>query len=107
MMWQVGLASVPMLVLGFLFEKPNFRALTATGFAMLAYISAVAMGIGYLTWFATLRHLPPALASTGMLLIPLIAVISGAVIFGEPLGWKEATSVALTLAGVTLALQKA
>jgi drug/metabolite transporter (DMT)-like permease len=105
-MWQVGLASLPMLVLGLLFEKPNIQALTPTGFAMLAYISVVAMGIGYFTWFATLRHLPPAMASTGMLLIPLIAVISGAVIFGEPLGWIEVTSVALTLVGVTLALQK-
>jgi drug/metabolite transporter (DMT)-like permease len=106
-MWQVGLACLPMLVLGLLFERPNLRALTPMGFAMLCYITVVGMGICYLTWFATLRHLPPALAATGILLIPLLAVISGAVIFGEPLGWKEAASVALTLAGVTLALQRA
>jgi drug/metabolite transporter (DMT)-like permease len=78
--------SVPILVLGLLFEMRNFSALTPTGFAMFAYIFVVAMGIRYLTWFATLGHLPLALASTGMLLIPLIAVISGAVIVGEPLG---------------------
>jgi drug/metabolite transporter (DMT)-like permease len=106
-MWQVGLASLPMLLLGLLFEKPHLQALTPTGLAMLAYLTVVPMGICYLTWFATLRHLPPAMAATGMLLIPLIAVISGAVIFGEPLGWKEGTSVALTLAGVALALRKA
>jgi drug/metabolite transporter (DMT)-like permease len=106
-MWQVGLACLPMLALGLLFEKPNLGALTPVGFAMLAYTSVVAMGICYLTWFATLRYLPPGVAATGMLLIPLIAVISGALIFGEPLGWREATSVALTLAGVTFALQRA
>jgi drug/metabolite transporter (DMT)-like permease len=83
----------------------DFGALTATGWAALAYTVVVGMTICYLTWFATLRYLPPAMASTGMLLVPLIGVVSAALIFGEPLGWREATSMALTLGGVTLALQ--
>lgn len=39
-----------------------------------------------------------------MLLVPLIGVISAALILGAPLGLREV--VALTLGGVTLALQK-
>jgi drug/metabolite transporter (DMT)-like permease len=104
-MWQVGLGCLPMVILGLVFEKPDFGALTATGWAALAYTVVVGMTICYLTWFATLRYLPPAMASTGMLLVPLIGVVSAALIFGEPLGWREATAMALTLGGVTLALQ--
>jgi drug/metabolite transporter (DMT)-like permease len=104
-MWQVGLGCLPMVILGLVFEKPDFGALTATGWAALTYTTVVGMTICYLTWFATLRYLPPAMASTGMLLVPLIGVVSAALIFGEPLGWREATSMALTLGGVTLALQ--
>jgi drug/metabolite transporter (DMT)-like permease len=104
-MWQVGLGCLPLVILGLIFEKPSFGALTPLGWAGLIYSIVVGMSTCYLTWFATLRYLPPAMASTGMLLVPLIGVVSAAVIFGEPLGWRQATSVALTLGGVTLALR--
>jgi drug/metabolite transporter (DMT)-like permease len=42
-----------------------------------------------------------------MLLVPVIGVVSAAVILGEPLGLREVSAMALTLGGVTLALQKA
>jgi drug/metabolite transporter (DMT)-like permease len=104
-MWQVGLGCLPMVILGLVFERPHLGALTSTGWAALAYTAVVGMTICYLTWFATLRYLPPAMASTGMLLVPLIGVVTAALIFGEPLGWKEGISMALTLGGVTLASQ--
>ena len=105
--WQVGLGCLAMLILGIAFEQPNFGALTAGGLACQIYMTLVPMGICYLTWFETLRRLPPSSASTGMLLVPLIGVISAAVILGEPLGIREVVAMVLVLSGVTLALQKA
>lgn len=103
--WQVGLGCCPMILLGLAFERPNLAALSPIGWSVLAYMTLVPMGLCYLTWFATLRRLPPAIASTGMLLVPLIGVLSAAFILGEPLGLRELVSLALTLGGVTLALQ--
>lgn len=105
--WQVGLGCLVMLIFGVAFEGPNYGALTAGGLACQIYMTLVPMGICYLTWFETLRRLPPASASTGMLLVPLIGVISAALILGEPLGLREVLAMALVLGGVTLALQKA
>ncbi|WKA29494.1 DMT family transporter [Bradyrhizobium roseum] len=105
--WQVGLGCLVMLILGAAFEQPDYGALTAQGFACLVYMTVVPMGICYLTWFETLRRLPPSSASTGMLLVPLIGVISAALILGEPLGLREIVAMVLVLGGVTLALQKA
>jgi drug/metabolite transporter (DMT)-like permease len=96
-----------MLMLGVAFEQPNYGALTAQGLACLVYMTLVPMGLCYLTWFETLRRLPPTSASTGMLLVPVIGVVSAALILGEPLGWREIAAMALTLGGVTLALHKA
>jgi drug/metabolite transporter (DMT)-like permease len=70
-------------------------------------MTLVPMGLCYLTWFETLRRLPPSSASTGMLLVPLIGVTSAALILGEPLGIREVVAMVLVLGGVTLALQKA
>jgi drug/metabolite transporter (DMT)-like permease len=105
--WQVGLGCLAMLILGIAFEQPDVGALTAGGLACQIYMTLVPMGICYLTWFETLRRLPPSSASTGMLLVPLIGVISAALILGEPLGLREVVAMALVLGGVTLALQKA
>ena len=95
-----------MLLLSPLVEAPNLAALTPEGAAVLAYMAVVPTGVCYLTWFATLRHLPPATASTGMLLVLPIGVISAAIMLGEPLGWVEVVAMGLISAGVTLALQK-
>ncbi|PZW48310.1 drug/metabolite transporter (DMT)-like permease [Humitalea rosea] len=104
--WQVGLGCAPMLLLGLAFEHPDFAALTPIGGAVLVYMTLVPMGACYLTWFAALRHLPPAVAATGMLLVPLVGVVSAALMLGEPLGLREAAAIALTLGGVGLALRK-
>ncbi|MHC6152224.1 hypothetical protein ACVSQB_10550 [Bradyrhizobium elkanii] len=42
-----------------------------------------------------------------MLLVPVIGVVSAAIILGEPLGLREIGAMVLTLGGVTLALQRA
>jgi len=105
--WQVGLGCLVMLVLGVAFEQPNYAAISHTGIACFVYMTLVPMGLCYLTWFETLRRLPPTSASTGMLLVPVIGVVSAAFILGEPLGLREIAAMALTLGGVTLALQRA
>ena len=104
--WQVGLGCAAMLVLGVLFERPDVTALEPLGLGCFVYMTLVPMGVCYVTWFETLRRLPPTTASTGMLIVPVIGVVSAAIILGEPLGYRQWTAMALTLGGVTLALQR-
>ena len=104
--WQVGLGCAPMVVAGLLFEKPRLDALSPAGWASMAYMTVVPMGICYLSWFAASRRLPAATASAGMLLVPLVGVLSAAPIVGEPIGMREAAALMLTLGGVFLAVRK-
>lgn len=104
--WQVGLGCVPMVLAGLLFESPRLDALGPAGWAGMAYMAVVAMGLCYLGWFEAARRLPPATAATGMLLVPLVGVLSAAPIVGEPLGARELLALALTLGGVGLAVRK-
>ena len=105
--WQVGLGCLPMAAAGLLFERPDAGALSPAGWAAMAYMAAVPMGLCYLTWFAALRRLPPATASVATLLTPLIGVVAAALALGEPLGAREALALGLTLGGVALALRRA
>jgi len=105
--WQVGLGCLAMLVYGLVVEQPHFGALSHAGWGMMAYMTIVPMGICYVTWFETLRRLPPATASTGMLLVPVVGVVAAAAMVGESLGLRVILAMVLTLGGVTLALQRA
>jgi drug/metabolite transporter (DMT)-like permease len=105
--WQVGLGCFAMLVLGLLFEHPDITAISPAGLACFIYMTLVPMGLCYLTWFETLRLISPVSASTGMLLVPVLAIFAAAIILGEPLGLREVAAIAITLGGVTLALRRA
>jgi len=104
--WQVGMGCTPMVMAGLLFERPDFGALSAAGWTMMAYMTVVPMGLCYVCWFAALRKLPPSTASIGTLLVPIVGVIAAAYALGEPLGVKEIAALILTLSGVALALRK-
>lgn len=103
--WQVGIGCLAMFVLGVVFEHPQYGEITWAGFACFAYMALMSMGVCYLTWFETLRRVPPVAASMGMLLVPAIAIAAAAFILGEPLGAREIVAIALTLGGVSLALR--
>lgn len=103
--WQLLIGSLPMVLFGLIAENPNLYALSGRGFAVMVYMTLVPMGLCYVTWFAALHRLPPALASIATLLTPVVGVLAAAVSLGEPLGIKEILAMTLTLAGVTLALR--
>jgi drug/metabolite transporter (DMT)-like permease len=104
--WQVGLACVPMVVIGLLFEHPVLPAITPAGWSALLYMALIPMALCYVTWFATLRRMPASTAAIGTLMVPVIGVISAAAMLDEPLGIRETAAVVLTIAGVWLALSK-
>jgi drug/metabolite transporter (DMT)-like permease len=103
--WQVAAGCVPMVILGWILERPNLGALTDSGWAALSYMTIFPMGICYLAWFAALNRLPAATAAMGTLVVPVVASIAAAVQLGEPLGKREILAIAFTLAGVALALE--
>lgn len=104
--WQLSLGCIPMLALGLAVEQPAVAQVSPTGWALMLYMTAVPMGLCYMTWFAALRRLPATTASLATLLTPVIGVVAAAFVLGEPLGAREAMALTLTLAGVGLALRR-
>lgn len=102
--WQLGIGSLPMLAYGWLFESPDLARVTAVGWSVFIYMVLVPMGICYVAWFYALKKLPPTTASISTLLTPIVGVLAGAAMLGEPIGINEFSALALTLTGVACAL---
>ena len=103
--WQVGIGCLPIAIVGFAVEQPQFAALSSIGWASMLYMTLIQFCLGYVCWFAALERLPAATASIGTLLVPVIGVLSAGAMLHEPLGLREITALVVTLGGVTMALR--
>ncbi len=102
--WQMLIASLPItaaaIVLG---DGPWFWPSTTT-LVVLAYITVVPMGVGNVAWFSIVGLLPANVAGLSSIMVPVVAMLSGAVVHGEPLGPAQLAAMACCAAALWLAL---
>lgn len=108
--WQLLLGGVPVL-LGTPFFEPPFWELQISPKAYLAVAYVVIVGVvfGYWGWLKVIQIFPVTVASLGTLVVPAIGVLSGGLLLGEPMGWRELGAlglVTLGLAGVVAGPQE-
>jgi len=102
--WQLLVASLPVsgcaLVLGEgVWSWPSPLVMLA-----IAYITIVPMGVGNVVWFAIVGLLPAHLAGLSTILVPVVAMVSGAIVHGEPLGLLQIVAMACFASALALAL---
>ncbi|WP_163571362.1 EamA family transporter, partial [Klebsiella pneumoniae] len=73
---------IPVAVIGFALEQPNFAGLSAIGWLSLAYMTLVQFCICYACCFAALDRLPASTASIGTLMVPVVGVLASAAMLG-------------------------
>jgi drug/metabolite transporter (DMT)-like permease len=100
---QIGIGCFPVAVAGLVFEHPRVEALSAQGWALMAYMTVVQFCIAYVCWFAALERLPASVAAIGTMAVPVIGVIASAIALHEPLGPGQIGGLVFTLVGVALA----
>ena len=71
------------------------------------YLGAIASGAAYLLYNAALRHLDATQAGVYTNLIPIVGVLSGVVLLGEPLSGRAILGGCVVLAGVWLTSRRA
>ncbi len=104
--WQVGIGCIPLLGASAILEHPRLFEMPWFGWAALTYTAIVSLGICYLTWFAALRRVEAGTAAIGMLLTPIVGVVASAIALGEPFLLPQVASLAMVIAGVTLAVRQ-
>jgi drug/metabolite transporter (DMT)-like permease len=102
--WQLALGSVPIVLLTPLLEPVAWPQASAAAWACVAFVAFIAIVVGYLSWFSLVKVLPANVAAVSSLAVPVVALLSGAVALGEPLGAREAVATALIVAALALAL---
>ncbi len=97
------LLSMPFLAV--LLLQPGLT-MTPIGWGLAFLSGGVTSGMGYALWYYVLPSLPGARAAVVQLSVPVLAILLGAVLLGEPIGLKVAMSAALVIGGIWVALRK-
>ena len=102
--WQLLLASVPVIIGSWLLGDRQWFMPSASSLAAFTYITLVPMLFGNLLWFSLIQWLPPQLVSLSPIMIPMVAMVSGAIVLNEPLGWQQWLAMFLSASGLGLML---
>ena len=78
----------------------HLASIPASGWTALAYLVVFGSLAGFGSYIYVLVHAGPTRASTGAFVNPLIAVVLGAALAGEPIGARTAVAAAMIIAAV-------
>jgi drug/metabolite transporter (DMT)-like permease len=104
--WQLLLTALPTTIGAFVFGDHQWFMPSATTIVLIGYIALVPMCIGNLCWFSIVGLLPAHVAGLSSILVPVVAMISGAALHDEPLGPVQWLAMLCSAAALALALFK-
>ena len=102
--WQLLITVPPLAIGAFALGDHAWFVPSWTSIAVIAYIALVPMAVGNVAWFTIVGMLPANVAGLSSIMVPIVAMVSGALIHGEPLGTVEWLAMACCVGGLALAL---
>ena len=99
--WQMLAGVLPLTLLPLALASPPAQW-SATYALLLFHIGAVSTALGFVLWIAVLRVLPAGTASLNMFAVPVVALVSSMLVFGERLRPSEWSGIACIAAGLAV-----
>ena len=102
--WQLLICAVPTTVGALVLGDGQWFMPSWASIAVIVYIALVPMSIGNVCWFAIVGLLPANVAGLSAIMVPVVAMIAGALVHGEPLGVLQWLAMACCVAALSLVL---
>jgi drug/metabolite transporter (DMT)-like permease len=104
--WQLLITAVPTTIGAlWLGDGPWFMP-SWQSIVVVAYIALVPMSIGNVAWFSIVGMLPVNVAGLSSIMVPMVAMVSGALVHGEPLGPTQWAAMLCCVVALSLVLLK-
>lgn len=102
--WQLALGALPMFAVLPFVDGVHVPSASAAAWAAATYTTVVALVFAYFAWFKIVTLFPASIAGIGTLLTPVIGMLAGAAVLGEPFGVREIAAVVLIGSALVLVL---
>jgi drug/metabolite transporter (DMT)-like permease len=104
--WQMVAGILPICLFALAYPLPPVRW-NGVYVAALLYAGVIATGIGFILWTAILAWLPAGTAALNMFAIPVLALVSSMLVFGERLPAVEWLGIAFIGVGLAIVSMRA
>lgn len=104
--WQLLVAAVPITAAALYFGDGMLFIPSWPSIAVIAYITLMPMALGNVVWFSIVRVLPANVAALSSVMVPVVAMVCGAIVYQEPLGLTQLIAMVCCASGLLLALTK-
>lgn len=102
--WQLLVAAVPITAAALYFGDGMLFMPSWPSIAVIAYITLMPMALGNVVWFSIVRVLPANVAALSSVMVPVVAMVCGAIVYQEPLGLTQLIAMVCCASGLLLAL---
>ena len=100
--WQLVLGGVPFVVVALAWEPFVMQDASAVALWATVYTVALPLLFCQYAWLKVVSLFPASIASLGTVMVPIVGVLSGALVLGEAIGWREIAALLLVLASLVL-----
>jgi drug/metabolite transporter (DMT)-like permease len=104
--WQLLIAAVPLAIGAWVQGTGEWFMPSRASVLVIAYITLVPMAVGNASWFAIVRLLPASVAGLSSVMVPIVAMVTGAIVHAEPLGPWQLGAMACSACALVLALAR-
>lgn len=98
--WQLMIAGVPIAMAALALGSHEFFIPSPTSLLVIGYITLIPMALGNIAWFSIVDRVPATVSGLCTVMVPMVAMVTGAIFHGEPLGVLEIG--AMTCCGASL-----
>lgn len=102
--WTLIIGGVPIAGAAIVLEHDRWHPVTARAGLALTYSVVIAFMFCYWAWNRLVLMVPVAVSSISSLVTPVVGVLGGIWLLGEPLTWREVTAGACILGALALVL---
>ena len=102
--WQILVGGAPILAVALVMEPLAIQNASATALWSLAYSLLLPMLFCQYAWFKVVSLFPASIAAIGTVMVPMVGIISGAVLLDEPLGWHEIVALLSVVGAIALVI---
>ena len=105
--WIAVMAAPQLYAASFAIEKDQWQAIQSAGWVVwgtVLYLGLVMTAFGYFLWYTLIRRNPVSMVAPFLLLLPVFAVLGGALFLGERLSQQVLLGGGIVIAGVALIL---
>jgi len=100
--WQLLIALVPLTVLAIVLEWHEPVRWGARALLVLAYSGPLATGFGFWAAQSITRALNPIETTMGFLAVPLVGLVAGTLLLGEPMGLVDVAGFGTTVVAIAI-----